>query len=157
MTLAINLAGVQNIYAALQDQALQTGLFKTVNTHEPKSPPAVDLHCAFFVAYIGPVPGESGLDMTTGLLRFNARVYKSFISKPEDDIDPQITWACLVLMNEFSEAYTLTGLVKEVDLLGHSGSKLEATSGYVTIADKIFRSMTVNVPIIMNDLWVQAP
>lgn len=156
MTLALNIAGVQTIYANMVNEALLTGLFKSVNTHEPKTPPTVPLHCAIFVGYIGPVPGESGLDYTTGLLRFNARVYKSFIEKPEDGIDPAITWACLKLMDMFSNDFTLGGNVKEIDLLGHSGSRLEATAGYITIADKIFRSMTVNVPVIVNDLWTQA-
>lgn len=157
MTLALNVNGVKMIYQTMVDQAQQTGLFDTVNTHEPKSPPMSDLHCAIYVAYTGPCTGQSGLASTTGLVRFNVRVYKNFISKPEDDIDPAITWACLVLMDQFSNDYTLGSNVREVDLLGQSGSKLEATAGYVTIADKLYRVMTLNVPIIMNDLWTQAP
>jgi len=157
MTLALNLTGVRQIYSTMEDQASTTGLFKTVNTHEPKNAPEADLHCAIYVAYVGPCPGQSGLAATTGLVRFNARVYKSFISKPEDDIDPSITWACLTLMDKFSNDYTLGGNVREVDLLGQSGSKLEATAGYLTIDNKLYRVMTLNVPIIMNDLWTQAP
>lgn len=156
MTLALNLAGVKTIFNTMQDQALQTGLFQTVNNHEPKSAPMADLHCAIYVAYLGPCPGQSGLAATTGLLRFNARVYKSFIQDIEDEIDPSITWASLTLMDLFSNDYSLGGNVREIDLLGQSGSKLEAMAGYLTIANKIYRVMTVNVPIIMNDLWTQA-
>lgn len=155
--LVLNEAAIKLIYSTMEDQALQTGLFSTVNTHEPKNAPPVPLHCAIYVAYVGPCPGQSSLVNTTGLVRFNARVYRNFISKPEDDIDPNITWASMTLMNQFSNDYTLGGSVREVDLLGQSGSKLEAIAGYLTIQDKLYRVMTVTVPVIINDLWTQAP
>lgn len=154
--LSLNVTEIKNLYKAMVDEALATGLFKTVNMHEPKNAPSSDLHCAIYASYIGPCPGQSGLAITTGLLRFNARIYKSFITKPEDDIDPAITWATLELMNKFSNDFTLGGIVREVDLLGQSGSKLEAVAGYLTIDNKLYRVMTLNVPIIVNDLWVEA-
>jgi hypothetical protein len=156
MTLVLNLAGIKNIMAEMESLAKQTGLFDSISKHEPKSAPGNNLYCSIWVAYVGPARGQSGLNMTTGLLRFNARVYRNFISKPEDDIDSDVTFAALTLMDKFSNEFALGGLVREVDLLGFTGPPLEANAGYLTIDNKMYRVMLVNIPMVVNDLWTQA-
>jgi hypothetical protein len=46
--------------------------------------------------------------------------------------------------------------VREIDLLGGSGQALNATAGYVEIDKLDYRVMTMNVPIVINDMFVQA-
>lgn len=148
--------GAQTIFDAIQSHALATGLFDTVNTHEPKSSPGNQVHCAIYVSGLGPVPLASGLRTTTGLLVVMARIYVNMLQEPQDKIDPNIVAATDTLLADFSGDFTLGDNVRNIDLLGQSGQSLSARAGYITIGDTMFRSMDITVPIIVNDVYTQS-
>ena len=136
--------------------AMTLGVFERVNGHEPKSAPGNGASCAVWVDSIGPIVGRSGLSSTSALFVVNARAYSSMLQEPQDAIDPNITKAIGALINAYSGDFTLGGLVRCVDLLGMSGTALRAQAGYLTQDGKLFRVMTVTVPIIINDVFDQA-
>lgn len=136
--------------------AMTLGVFERVNGHEPKSAPGNGTSCAIWVDSIGPITGRSGLSSTSALFVVNDRVYSSMTQEPQDAIDPNITKAVGTLINAYSGDFTLGGLVRCVDLLGMSGRALGAQAGYLTQDGKLFRVMTVVVPIIINDVFDQA-
>jgi hypothetical protein len=43
-----------------------------------------------------------------------------------------------------------------VDLLGSAGAPLSAQAGYLNQDGRLFRVMTLTLPIIVNDVWDQA-
>lgn len=151
--MAININGILD---GLQSHALASGLFDRVAGHEPKAPPGNGLSCAFWVQAIAPVQAASGLAITTGRLEFNARFYSPFIQQPEDAIDPNLIAAVDTMLTAYSGDFELGGTVRNIDLLGQTGTPLSAQAGYLSQGGKTYRVMTLVIPVIVNDLWGQA-
>lgn len=145
------------LFDAMQSHALASGLFEAVNGHEPTSAPGNDLTAAVWSQRIAPVPRGSGLQVTTGLVVFYLRIYQNMLMEPQDSIDPSVLNAVDHLFAVYSGDFTLGGLVKNVDLLGSSGTALSAEAGYINQDGRIYRAMTITVPLIVNDLWSQSP
>jgi hypothetical protein len=146
----------QAILDAAVSHAQATGYFEWVTSHEPKSAPQ-SVGAAFWAQYLGPVPANSGLDITSAVLVLNCRIYTSMLTEPQDLIDPQIITATDALMAAYNGDFTLGGLVECVDLLGMSGERLEARAGYLEQDRKIYRVMTINLPVIVAEAWGQSP
>ncbi len=149
--------GAQTLFNKIESHAKASGLFDSVNTHEPKSAPGGKLHCAIYVSTLRPMPLGSGLASTTGVVTIMARIYLPMIREPQDKIDPTIVAAADTLMSKYSGDFSLGGNVKNIDLLGQTGESLEARGGYITIDKTTFRTMDITIPIIVNDVYTQAP
>jgi hypothetical protein len=151
---------IRAILDVIVSHAQASGLFETVNGHEPKSAPGAGVyvagvHAAVWVQAIGPVPAGSGLQLTTGRVVFNVRVYTSAIAEPQDAIDPAMVDAVDALMAAYSGDFELGGNVRCVDLLGQAGNPLSAQAGYLEYEGARFRVMTITLPVLVNDLWEQ--
>ena len=146
---------IADIFDQVQSKCLATGLFDQVNMYEPKSPPGTGLTCAVWVQKIGPVPESSGLSMTAGRLEFMIRLYTSMLSEPQDAIDPDLFGATLTLLGIFSGDFELSGAVRNVDLLGSTGTALTGAAGYLNTGGKLMRIIDITLPLIINDLWIQ--
>ena len=145
------------IIEAVATHALKTGWFERVNQHEPKAGPPEGLTCAIWAQRLGPVPSGSGLASTTARLEMNVRIYTNMLYEPADSIDPRIVGAVDDLMGAYSGDFTLGATIRNVDLLGQAGPGLEAVAGYLTLDQRLYRVMTIHVPLIVNDAWTQAP
>lgn len=141
------------ILDTLVSHALGLGVFKQVNTHEYKSAPGKGLFCEIWAETIA--PARSGLDITSARLTINVRIRSDMISEPQDSIDPEILDAVDLLMNAYTGDFELGGEARNIDLLAGSSPGLRADAGYLNQDNKIFRIMTITVPIIINDVWVQ--
>lgn len=133
------------------------GLLETVNTHEPKSSPGNGHNCAIWLQEVRPLPTQSGLRKTTGLVVLNARVFGNMLQEPQDYIDVEIGEIAGKIIETLSGDFELGGTVKCVDLLGMSGVSLNARAGYLSIDKTMYRIVDVTVPIIINDIWNQEP
>lgn len=150
--MTLDTAGIVDAVASL---AAASGYFERVNQHEPKSAPTNGLSAAVWVMSIAPARGQSGLAETSALLVLSVRVYMSFKQQPEDAIDPAAMDAVDALMSAYSGDFDLGGMIRNVDLLGLCGVPMNALSGYVTQDSKIFRVMTITLPLVINDVWEQ--
>jgi hypothetical protein len=146
---------VAGILDQVVSHAEATGLFETVNGHEPKSAPGNGLTCAVWAQRIAPVALASGLAATTGLVILNVRVYTSMLQQPLDAIDPRLISAVDTLLTAYSGAFTLSAEVRNVDLLGAHSPGLMAEAGYINQDGKLMRIMTLTLPLVVNDLWTQ--
>lgn len=148
----------QGLIDAVASYAMQTGEFENpVPTHEPKSRPGQGITCSVWVASIAPIPGASGLNSVTGLIEMTLRPQTPFLQQPADQIDPTLMRAVGALMTLFAGGFTLGNIVRNVDLLGMHSQGLRAQSGYVTQDSTIYRVMDVVLPLIVNDLFAEAP
>lgn len=156
MTANFNDTAIGSVFDKLVSFALATGRFAEVNQHEPKSAPGNELHCSVWVDGITPIKG-SGVAAVSGVVQFNIRIYSSFVSQPFDAIDPAITAATTDLMGSLCGDFDFGSVadVRMVDLLGAYGAKLAAKAGYLEIDRKIFRVMTLVVPVIINDMFAE--
>ena len=151
--MAINATGILD---SILSHALASGLFERVNGHEPKSAPGNGLSAAVWLDSIGPVV-SSGLAATSARLAVNVRLYTAMLADPQDAIDPNLIAAVDTLMTAYSGDFDLGGNVRNVDLLGQAGTPLSAQAGYLNQDGKLFRAMTILLPLIVNDVWEQVP
>jgi hypothetical protein len=149
--------GVVGITASVQSHAQALGLFDVVTLHEPKTKPNRGLTCAIWAERVEPYPAGSGLAATTALVVMAVRLYTPMVQEPYDAIDSEMLAAVDALMGAYSGAFTLEGQVKEVDLLGETGTRLSGLAGYIEQDKKLFRVYTITLPLIVNDLWPQVP
>ncbi len=84
------------------------------------------------------------------------RLY-SPLSEPEDAVDRDLTAATVNLVGAYCGDFTLGGLIKNIDVRGAHGVALSARAGYLEQDSAVFRVFTISVPLIVNDLWEEAP
>lgn len=147
---------VSALFDRVQSHAMDLGLFDNVNTHEAKSAPGRGLNAAIWVQYLGPFPPGSGLAATTGLVVLTMRIYCPAFQQPLDAIDPAVLSAVAVVIGAYSGDFDLGATVRNVDLLGMSGQRLEARAGYLQLDTKMSRVMDITIPVIINDMFTQA-
>jgi len=148
----------QVITDAIVSHALASGHFEAVNGHEPKSAPtAAGLTAAVWCDAGRPIPEISGLNRTSGIIIWNVRLYCSFLSQPEDSIDPRLTNAVHALLTAYSGDFELGGNVRNVDLLGAYSDGLSWRAGYLNQDSRVYRVCTITFPVVINDLWSQSP
>lgn len=143
------------ILGTVTDHAQASGMFESVNFHEPKNAPGNGINLACWIDYIGPAPAQSGMNKTTGLLIIKARAYSSMFQTPYDDIDPNLLSSVVFLISAYSGDFDFGAKIRNVDLLGITGHKLDAQAGYVPIDNKVMRVMEITLPLIINDIWSQ--
>jgi hypothetical protein len=144
--------------AALETKAKALGIFTQVYRHEPKvAPETKGLACAIWFERVAPARGGSGLNSTTARIEYTARVYRGMLTEPQRDVEVIMLRAVGMLISALSDDFTLGGVMREVDLLGEFGDPLSAVAGYLTQDKSLFRIVDVTLPIIVNDLWSQAP
>lgn len=144
------------LITALADHALTSGLFERVNKHEPKNAPGNGLTAAVWVDTIDPIPLASGLAVTSARLGVMVRLMTNMLQEPQDAIDPVMISATSWLMGAYSGDFDLGGLIRNVDLLGQHGVPLRAQAGYIQQDTKLYRVITITVPLIINDVWSQS-
>jgi hypothetical protein len=149
MSLSFNAAAVLALFDAVKSLALGLGQFQNVAGHEPKSAPTNGLNCAIWVESIKPV-ASSGLASVSGEVTFGLRVYKDFLSRPEDSTDPMVLTAACGLLAAYSGAFTFGGTVRNVDVMTAG-----AQAGYLNQDGRMFRVMDVTLPVVINDLWTE--
>lgn len=144
------------IFDAVVSDVQASGYFDTINQHEPFRKPGYGLTAAVWVQDLWAMPALSGLASTTAAIIFNVRIYQSALMKPQSAIDPKMTKAMSHLMRRYHEEFDFAGAIRNVDLLGGAtGQPLRAQAGYEEIDTKIYRIMTLTLPILVNDVWPQ--
>lgn len=146
---------INGITDALVSHAVALGLFQRVNMFEPTNQPGNGMTCAIWADEVLPVAEVSGLDATSAKLTFMVRFFKSMQTEPLDMIDPELVSATDVLLNAYSGDFDLSGTIKQVDLLGQHGTPLSGRAGYLNMDAKMFRVMTITLPLVVNDAWNQ--
>jgi hypothetical protein len=141
----------------IMSAAASSGWFEAVNGAEPKSAPSVrGLTAAVWADRMAAVAKTSGLAVTSAMVVFNVRVYSSMLQEPADAIDPNIIKAAGALIAAYAADFDLGVTGAEVDLLGAHGPALGGAAGYLEIDKKMFRVMTLSVPVKFFDAWTQA-
>lgn len=146
---------ISTIRAQLTSHAQALGYFGQVIAHEPVSPPGSGLTYAVWLGDIAPAPEASGLASTSARIMFNGRIYMPADSEPMDDVDTQVTNAVDGLMGAYMGDFQLGGTVRNLDVFGQHGERMRARYGYLPLGSTTYRIATVNLPMIVNDVWTQ--
>lgn len=138
--------------------AQSLSLFGQVLDHEPVSAPGSGMTYALWVADVAPIPARSGLSTVSVRLELNGRVFMPADTEPQGDVDVALTDAVNGLMNAYAGDFELGGAVAEVDLLGAYGALLRARFGYTSFSGgTTYRVATITLPLVINDVWTEAP
>lgn len=148
-------AAVNTLFDRVVSHAMELGIFETVNSHEPKSAPGSGLRAAVWVQSIGGIGRASGLSSTSGVVLLNVRIYSSFLQQPVDAIDPNLLTATTTLLGTYTGDFDLGATVRNIDLLGMYGTAMGAQAGYISQDGRVYRIMTISLPVVINDLWTQ--
>jgi hypothetical protein len=147
-------AAVDTLVDKVVSHAASLGVFRRVNSHEPKAAPGNGLTYAVWVDSIEPIGAASGLGAVSGYVILTGRIYGNMLMKPEDEIDPRILKAAAKLLNAYCGDFDFGDTVRAVDLLGMYGQKLHTQAGYATIASTVYRIKDVTIPVVINDMFV---
>lgn len=151
-------AWIDPIFDAVVSDVQATAYFRQVLPYEPKRAPTEGLTAAAWVQAMQPLGMLSGLTVSSGLLTFIVRIYSNMLQEPQDHIDPNMLRAASAIMRRYHDDYDfdLHPLVRNVDLLGMSGTQLSCVAGYLEVDRKMYRIYDITVPVIVNDMWTQA-
>jgi hypothetical protein len=144
-----------SILAAAQGHAQALGIFERVLLHEPDDAPGNGVTCAFWAGPGSPIPERSGLAKTSWRLELTGRLYLDALHEPRDDIETLLLGVLDTLVADYSGAFTLGGLVEQVDLLGAYGDPLSFKPGWGMHNHKLYRLITITLPLIVDDLYTQ--
>ncbi len=150
-----NDSAVDDMFGRLLSHAMNLGYFERVNQHEPRNKPPHGLTAALWNQRLGPIR-TSGLASVSGRVVFNLRVYQNFQSQPLDAIDPTTIKAVNALLAAYSGDFDLGATVRAIDIFGMEGIPMESNAGYVEIDRTIYRVVTITIPVLVNDMWVEA-
>jgi hypothetical protein len=145
------------VLSAVADDAMASGLFDRVNQHEAAKAPGTGLTADVWVDTVEAAPGASGLAASGAVVTFNVRIYAPLVAVSRDLTDPKLVDAVATLMGAYVAGFTLTGLIRNVDVGGEFGRGLTAPFGYITTGGIEFRVATISLPCVINDLWVEVP
>lgn len=149
---------------ATASHAAATGHFDQVQQGEFTGAPGNGLACAVWVDSADPV--TSGLASTSMRIVLAVRIYHNAFTETPDVIDPAAVDAVDTLLAEYIGDFTLGGVLRMVDIRGAHGVPLRVEAGYVTIgagansggtSGRTYRVMTIMLPLIINDLYTEAP
>lgn len=148
---------IDTLFDAVVSVFQRTGYFDRTNKYEAKKRPNKGLHAAVWFQNMRPVGAISGLDVSSALVTFIGRIYSDMLKDPQDMIDPNVMRAASNVMRSFHGNFDfgLGSFVRNVDLLGETGSQLDATAGYLEISNTMFRVVDITIPVIVNDVWEQ--
>lgn len=144
----------RTIRGALIDHALTSGLLDSVNAHAPDVIPGTGVHAT--VEFVRMKPAASGLASTSLLIVFAVSVYLNIEQEPADDIDPRAVDVADALFAAYIGDFELGGNVRCIDVRGSEGTELTADAGYVDLGEVKARAIVITVPIIVNDVYVEA-
>ena len=138
------------LFAAIQSMAQELGIFEAVETHDPWNAPGNRLFCSITLGAVKPVT-SSGLASVSGQVTLLVRVWSSALQRPLGKIDPEVLSAVCSLMGAFAGGFTLGGTVRDVDLFA-----MTAQPAYIDFEGKPFRTVEIQVPVIVNDMFAES-
>jgi hypothetical protein len=148
---------VEGTITRLVNHAKMLGAFEVARATEFKSAPPNALCFALWVQRLGSSPVGSGLSSTNAALQVTARIYFPMTHKPEAEIEGKVFGAAGGYLGRINGDYTLGGTVRNVDILGEVGDVLAWQGGYLAIDNKVSRIADLNMNVIFNNSWEQAP
>jgi len=148
-----------NLFSGVFDMvvthAQALGIFEVVYPCEPKSAPPNGLSCAIYVG--GPtqqgfsvVPARSGLDVVAKRCVFTVRIHYPMLHEPVGEIEPTVLGATELLIDSYIGDFELDGTAAFIDIFGMYGEGISGLPGYITIDNKIFRVMSVTLPVVLK-------
>lgn len=146
----------KDLFSKLTSHAKSLGVFDRVDSREPVNKPVGGLACAFWLNDYRPVPAGSGLTATSMVLDVRATVFCPLGKRPASEVEVAVLYATHRLMKVLSGDFELSSVVRNIDLLGQTGTAMHADFGYLEYDDGAwYRIGEIRLPLIINDVYEQ--
>lgn len=144
-----------SIFSALVTHAQELGIFEIVYQGEPKSAPTNGLTIALYVGGAGDqgfsvVAQRSGLASVSKRIVITARIHFPMLHEPTSEIESTILGATEQYIDSLVGDYMLGDTVDFLDIFGAYGAAVSGLPGYITIDNKIFRVMSITLPVVLE-------
>lgn len=143
------------IQKALASHVKALGRIERVQEFDPTNAPGKGITACLVAATGDPRP-PTGLDRSALRLVWTVRFLMP-PGAPLGSVDPLLMGKAGNLITRLAADLTLGGLVRVIDLRGMSGTSVEWRFGWVTIDQTLYRLLDVTVPLIINDVFPEAP
>jgi hypothetical protein len=151
---SLNAAAVlSGIVSVLQ----KVGSIEQTITGQGQNPPSAGVGAVVWAGPIRPVARRSGLGAVSIALDINVRLTVPMSTQPPESVETTLLGAFSDMCNALAGGFTLGGQVEQVDLLGAYGSGLHGDPGYVPYDGATYRCITAVVPVVLDDVWSDAP
>lgn len=151
--MSASLTTLDGLVDAVASWASRTGAFGPVTPEEPTTGPTGSGLAAGVWEHGMRPARSSGLAAVSFRVTLMLRALISVRVEGRDKIMRRATDAFMVsLLGDLS----LGGLVRKVDVFGAEGQALEVARGYVGSGEITYRSTTITIPVIVNDLYSEA-
>lgn len=151
--MALDINGILDVIVT---HAQNSGYFSTVAQHESKKANTTGLTVGVWIERIDPIK-SSGLNSVSARLELEMRVYSTTYMEPYDDIDTNLMEAVDALFTAYIGDFELGGEARHIDVFGAYGAPLGVRVGYYNSDGNEFRVFQIKIPIIVNDIWDEAP
>lgn len=151
---------IDPIIDAVVSDVKQSGYFSQTIEDTINKGPDGKLTALVWLQNVGVAQRASGLNTSAAMLTFMIRVYANQIARDKpvfvETMPRRLVKAVSNLIRRYHDNFDFGGVCRNVDCLGEFvGGGLSATSGYEEIGGSWYRMMTLAVPVIVNDVWVQ--
>lgn len=147
---------IDSILDTIVSHAQNTGWFQTIVEHESKQQNTNGLTAGVWIERIDPIK-SSGLTSASVRLELEMRIFSNTAAEPYDDIDSNLTKAVDDLFTAYIGDFDLGGEARHIDVFGMYGPGLGVRVGYINMMGRELRVFQIRIPIILNDIWDQAP
>lgn len=145
------------VLSALQSVCQGLGSIEQSIAGQGQNPPTAGVGATIWAMPGRTVARRSGLASVSVELVFNIRLTLSMSTQPPETVEGTLLGAFSDLCNALAGGFTLNGQVEQVDLLGAYGEPLKWDPGYVQYDGVTYRCITVPVPVVLDDVWSDAP
>lgn len=146
----------QPLFDAAITHLQSLGLFEQVNGHAADVSPGYGLVAT--VEFVDMVPvRSSGLAATSVRILLAVTIMTGVEQEPADAIDPEVLTAAGRVFEAYIGDFELGGLVRAVDVRGGYGEPLRARGGYGTVQGIKTRAVIIDLPLVVNDPFPEAP
>lgn len=149
----ISSVDIEGTLRMVQSYLSQSGLFAAQQIGEPKSPPAVGLAAAVFMADAG--VAEVVLDSTIERHAVTIRLYRNMLAEPLEDAEIEMANAASRILTDMYGDYDLGATVRAIDVAGIYGGGVHARWGYVEVSGVMFRIVDISLPLIIDGAAAQ--
>lgn len=142
---------------ALRTHAAASGYFEATSGHAVIAAHGTGLAWWCMLDGIVPYAAGSSLNTVTVCVTYKVMItLNSTQTQPQEAVDPSVANATAALFALYVGDFTLGGLVRNVDIFGAAGKRLQADAGWMTLGDGArYRAMIITLPLIINDLWTE--
>lgn len=145
------------VLSAIESVLQKVGSVEQTVIGQGQNPPTTGVCATVWAGPIRPEPKRSGLASVSIVLDVNVRLTIA-LGQPPDSFETMILGAYGDVCNALARGFTLGGNAVAVDLLGAwSSGGLRGDPGYVPFDGVQYRCVTGVVPVVLDDVWGEAP